>query len=308
MNKLISTQNRVFISLVGPTGTKKSQINCNWLRIGTFQPKSEKIYSFYPCQYFQPFYDVMKEAIENLDVVEGVNFEFIDLLKTNGTKYLLTFDDSCEQICNSKAFDDIATNERHRGLSIIYIKYNLFHQSKLGQDFELQNTLNDLSKSHVMWCKSKCLGQNWGAQIRASWLVSRRNVCSLRSFVNWLVTTNRRSITLLYLQRIHFLKNSYRGLAETVKNFEQWTYKFSLLSKCSNYFHTNEKVFSFSFSPKGFIRFICDCIVNLLEGNMQSLKRHHMTKFQNEVYFFSPNTIIWKQKLLVLASEKSYNS
>ena len=29
---------------------------------------------------------------------------------------------------------------RHRGLSIIYIKHNLFHQSKLGRDVELQNT------------------------------------------------------------------------------------------------------------------------------------------------------------------------
>ena len=52
------------------------------------------------------------------------------------------FDDSCEEICNSKAFVDIATPERHRGLSTIYIKHNLFHQSKLGRDVELQ--YNDL--------------------------------------------------------------------------------------------------------------------------------------------------------------------
>ena len=34
---------------------------------------------------------------------------------------------------------DIATAGRHRGFSIIYIKHNLFHQSKLGRDVELQN-------------------------------------------------------------------------------------------------------------------------------------------------------------------------
>ena len=34
----------------------------------------------------------------------------------------------------------IATAGRHRGLSTIYIKHNLFHQSKLGRDVELQNT------------------------------------------------------------------------------------------------------------------------------------------------------------------------
>ena len=82
----------------------------------------------------------MQKAIENLEFVQGVNFEFIDSLKNNGTKYLLIFDDSCEEICNSKAFVDIATAGRHRGPSTIYIKHNLFHQSKLGRDVELQNT------------------------------------------------------------------------------------------------------------------------------------------------------------------------
>ena len=46
--------------------------------------------------------------MENLEFVQGVNFEFIDSLKNNGTKYLLSFDDSCEAICNLKAFVDIA--------------------------------------------------------------------------------------------------------------------------------------------------------------------------------------------------------
>ena len=82
----------------------------------------------------------MQKEIESLEFVRGVNFEFNDSLKNNGTKYLLIFDDSCEEICNSKAFVDIATAGRHRGLSTIYIKHNLFHQSKLGRDVELQNT------------------------------------------------------------------------------------------------------------------------------------------------------------------------
>ena len=82
----------------------------------------------------------MQKEIENLEFVQGVHFEFIDSLKNNGTKYLLILDDSCEEICNSKAFVDIATAGRHRGLSTIYIKHNLFHQSKLGRDVELQNT------------------------------------------------------------------------------------------------------------------------------------------------------------------------
>ena len=91
----------------------------------------------------------MPKEIESLEFVPGVNFEFIDSLKNNGTKYLLNFDDSCEKICNSKAFVDIATAGRHQGLSTVYIKHNLFHQSKLGRDVELQNT-------HIVLFKSPC--------------------------------------------------------------------------------------------------------------------------------------------------------
>ena len=89
----------------------------------------------------------MQEEIENLEFVQSVIFDFIDSLKNNGTKYLLIFDDSCGEICNSKAFVDIATAGRHRGLSTNYIQHNLFHQRKFGRDVELQNTHIVLFKS-----------------------------------------------------------------------------------------------------------------------------------------------------------------
>ena len=73
MNKLISTKNRVFISLVGPSETRKSQPICNWLKIGTFQPKFDKIFFFY--QHFQTLCDVMQKEIENPEFVQGVNFD-----------------------------------------------------------------------------------------------------------------------------------------------------------------------------------------------------------------------------------------
>ena len=61
----------------------------------------------------------MQNKIEKLEFVQGVNFEFFDSLKINGTKYMLVFDDSFEEICISKAFVYIATAGRHRGLSTI---------------------------------------------------------------------------------------------------------------------------------------------------------------------------------------------
>ena len=141
----ISTKNRVFISLVGPSETGKLQLIYNWLKIVTFQPKFDTIYFFY--QHSQLVYYVMPKEIENLEFVRRVNFEFFNSMKNNDTKYLLIFVDSCEEIWNSKAFVDIATAGRQRGLSKICNKHNFFHQSKLGRDVELQNTHIVLFKS-----------------------------------------------------------------------------------------------------------------------------------------------------------------
>ena len=60
---------------------------------------------------------------------------------------MLIVDGSRQETCNSTAFVDIATNERHRGLGTHYIINNLFHQSKLGRDVELQSTHIVLFKS-----------------------------------------------------------------------------------------------------------------------------------------------------------------
>ena len=49
----------------------------------------------------------MQKEIKNLEFVQGENFEFIHSVKKNGTKYLLIFDNSCEEICNSKDFVDL---------------------------------------------------------------------------------------------------------------------------------------------------------------------------------------------------------
>ena len=68
----------------------------------------------------------MQKQIKNLEFIQSVNFEFIDSLKNNGTKYLIFFDDSCGEICNAKKFADIVTAGRHHGLSTVCIRYKLF--------------------------------------------------------------------------------------------------------------------------------------------------------------------------------------
>ena len=75
------------------------------------------------------------------------HFDFIKNLLNKGIKYLLIFDDSCEEYSNSNQFVKIATAGRHGGLNRIYIKHNLFHERKLGRDVDLQNTHIVLFKS-----------------------------------------------------------------------------------------------------------------------------------------------------------------
>ena len=104
----------------------------------------------------------MQKEIENLEFVRGLYFDFTDSLKNNGTNYLLVFDDSCEENFNSKAFVDHATAGRHRGLSTIYIKHNLFHQSKLGRDVEPQNTHFVLFKSPLDVMQVSTLSAHFG--------------------------------------------------------------------------------------------------------------------------------------------------
>ena len=82
MNKIISTKKRVFISLVGPDGSGKSHLIFEWLKIGTFHPKFDKIFCFY--QHYQPLHGQMQT--KNLKFIQGVDFELIENLLNNGTK------------------------------------------------------------------------------------------------------------------------------------------------------------------------------------------------------------------------------
>ena len=122
--------------MVGSGDSGKTYLIHECLRVGKFQPNFNKKYFLY--QHPQPLYDVMQEEGDILEFFQGVNFGTINSLKNNGTNYLLIFDYSFAEICNSKEFVDISIACRHHGFSTIFIKHNLFHQSKLGSDFELQ--------------------------------------------------------------------------------------------------------------------------------------------------------------------------
>ena len=47
MNKITSNNERIFNSLVEPSGSGKSHLIFDWLKIGTFQPAFDKFFYFF---------------------------------------------------------------------------------------------------------------------------------------------------------------------------------------------------------------------------------------------------------------------
>ena len=247
----------------------------------------------------------MQKEIKKLEFVQGVNFEFIDSLKNNGTKYLFFFDDSCEEIRNSKAFVDIAAAGSHRGLSTIYFKHNIFHQSKPGRDVELQNTHIVLFKSPRDVMQVTTLGAQLGLGSElVDWYRHATSVpfgqllidLSLRTDDRLRYCTNSGSVPSKFY--IPDRLKDLRTLERNTQNLSTPQVFQSLNRKCKSRFLQS--------CLKEFIRFLCECIVNLLEGNLQAIKRHHVVKFQDEFWLLLLKRTSWnnEQQRNVLSSEK----
>ena len=73
MNKIVSIKERVLVSLVVPSRSGNSQE--------------------FPSRSGKPLYGQMQR--KNLKFIKRVDFELIENLPNNGTKYLLIFVDSC---------------------------------------------------------------------------------------------------------------------------------------------------------------------------------------------------------------------
>ena len=142
MNKVIDTSTRVFMAIVGPSGSGKTELIFKILMENTFNPKFGTILYLYK---------IIQPAVSEKVSSHEVNWKF---MKFNGFEslrnleiVLLVFDDSCEDIYNDKEFVRLATAGRHRGIDVIYVKHNLFQQSRWSRTI-------DLNTSHIILFKS----------------------------------------------------------------------------------------------------------------------------------------------------------
>ena len=185
----------------------------------------------------------------------------------------------------------------------MYIKHNLFHQNELGRDNELQKAHSVLLKSHryvapVSTFSAKLgLGSELADKYRDVKSVSNGhllNDLSPRTDDRIRLCTNTGSIRLKF--------DIWDPLKQP-KNLDDEHTK-SFYSQFVPIIFPQMQRFFLQFCPEEFIRFIFECVVNLLKRNLRSIKRHHLTTLQNENWFAFSEKIIWKHRTDVLASEK----
>ena len=192
---------------------------------------------------------------------------------------------------------------RHCGLSTIYIRDNLFHQKNQGEN--LSSKTQTLLSSSLLWGDARQYAQcKTGVRIKASWLVLRRNVCHLlielspRTDDQLRHCKNTGSIPSKFyiFKRLKLLK-SLDDKHKKHPSFPSVPIVLPLLQK------------SFpSVLPKRFYQVFLRMHWKNAWRNLQSIKRHHVTKFRNEVLLFCLRRKVGSSEEIFLHLKKFYNS
>ena len=132
MNKVIDTSTRLFLATVGPSGSGTTELIFKLLKGKIFYPKFQRGIYFY--KEIQPIYSEKSNTHSNDQTF--IKFNGFDSLR-NLENILLVFFYSCEETHKDKDFVKIAIAGRHRGLDVIYVKHDLFHQSRWSPTIDL---------------------------------------------------------------------------------------------------------------------------------------------------------------------------
>ena len=198
---------------------------------------------------------------------------------------------------------EFAAAGRHHGFSIIYNKHNLLHQSKLGRDVELQNTHIVLFKStrdvHQVATLSLQLRRGSGSH----WLVSGCNICN---FGHLLI-----DLSLRLHDRLRYCTKSGNVPSKFyvpynlkyLKHLDDEATKSLYTPSIPTLFPGMQNSDSKNLS-KRIIRFLSECIVNVLQGNLSEVKRSHVLKYRDGIHRLFLKRTTWKQRRSLLSLEK----
>ena len=118
MNKIISTKDRLFMSVSGPSGSGKTDLIFQRLLKGTFYPSYNKILGPYFYLHDQPKYrSFVSHNKFDIEFIKLSSFEIVNNLRD----CMIVFDDTSEEIFNEKDFVKLATAGRHKNVHVIYV-------------------------------------------------------------------------------------------------------------------------------------------------------------------------------------------
>ena len=172
---------------------------------------------------------------------------------------------------NEKTFVDIATAGRHRRLSFIFIKRNLFFQCKVGQDVELCN-------KHNSFFNSACDVMNFSTlsvqlELRSELNDWNRNATSVPYGLLLTFLSPRTEDGLRYSTNTNFNPSNF-WIPSSWSFWNRWAMKtnniFTLQVLQS--FPPNCKSPFIQCCPKDFIRFLCEGLKNMLKKTSNAWK------------------------------------
>ena len=124
------------------------------------------------------------------------------------------------------------------------------------------------------------------------------------SVIWWLTWRHEETIDYVIVQTQEPFHHSFK-YRTSWKSQKIWTMNTQILSifeLFQSFSHECKKCFP-SVWPNGFVRFRCECLINLLKRNLQIINKNHVAKLQCEIRLLSVKRLTWKQKRDILASE-----
>ena len=185
--------------------------------------------------------------------------------------------------------------------AIFILSKACFIKANLGETWSSRTRTLFSSNLPVTWCKSACLVHSRNSD--DSYLIGIGTQRMYHTGICWLKCRLEQTIDYVIVQTPDPFPQSFISRA-VWNNQNFWMMNTQNLSTFQVFQLISHKCNSLLLQscPKEFLWVFFDCMVNVLKGDLQSIKRYHVAKFQYKIRFRSLNIIAWKKIRDVLAS------
>ena len=254
-------------------------------------------------QHSQTLYDAVQKEIDNLEFVQGVNFEFIDSLENNGTKYLLTLAFLVRRLAIQKPFLILLLLADIVDRVLFTLSATCFIEANLGETLSSRTRTLFLQVSrYVMQVSTLSAHLELGSEL-VEWYQEATSV----PYIHLLIDLSPRTDDgLRYCTNTGSIpsKTSIPEQLKQSKRLDEEHTK-SLNSPGVPIIFTQMQKCSPSVMPKRFYPVPLGMHNTIAQWKLAMHQRHHVAQFRSGVRLLSLKCITWKQKRDILASKKS---